>query len=119
MLFGDYVESLELTNETMSSGHNSCWPSSSAMIATPRRISLEPQLRVVTSSECLLPQYHIFTWVLAMIVLASFLKLNYIIKTAILLVMVVVYTTLMLATLPALFAEFQVCIAFFYVFGFF
>ena len=61
------------------------------------------------TSRCLLPQYHIFTFVLAMIALASFLKLHYIVKTAILLVMVVVYTALMLATFRAVFTEFVVC----------
>ena len=63
---------------------------------------------VIMVAECLLPQYHIFTFVLAMISLASFLKLNYIVKTVILLVMVVVYTALMLAAFPSIFAKFQV-----------
>lgn len=66
------------------------------------------QLSYSVTSECLLPQYHIFTFILAMISLASFLKLNYIVKTAILLVMVVVYITLMLAAFPAIFAKFYV-----------
>ena len=49
-----------------------------------------------------------YTWVLAMICLASFLKLNYMIKSAILLVMVIVYTTLMVVAYPDVFNEVQV-----------
>lgn len=43
-----------------------------------------------------------------MICLASFLKLNYMIKSAILLVMVIVYTTLMVVAYPDVFNEVQV-----------
>lgn len=61
-------------------------------------------------APCLLPQYHMYTWVLAMVCLASFLKLNYMIKSAILLVMVIVYTSLMVAAYPGVFDEIQVTI---------
>ena len=59
------------------------------------------------STTCLLPQYHIFTWILAMMALASFLKLHYLIKTAMLVVVVTVYTTLMMVAFPGLFSQFQ------------
>jgi hypothetical protein len=59
-------------------------------------------------ASCLLPQYHMYTWVLAMVCLASFLKLNYMMKSAILLVMVIVYTILMTAAYPKVFYEIQV-----------
>ena len=59
-------------------------------------------------ASCLLPQYQMYTWVLAMVCLASFLKLNYMIKSAILLVMVIVYTSLMVAAYPTIFDEVQV-----------
>jgi hypothetical protein len=49
-----------------------------------------------------------YTWVLAMVCLASFLKLNYMMKSAILLVMVTVYTILMTAAYPQVFDEIQV-----------
>ena len=63
----------------------------------------------IATASCLLPQYHIYTWVLAMMCLASFLKLNYLIKSGFLFVMVSVYATLMLAAFPqVLFAEIQV-----------
>lgn len=45
-----------------------------------------------------------------MVCLASFLKLNYMIKSAILLVMVIVYTSLMVAAYPGVFDEIQVTI---------
>merc|ERR1711911_526878 len=72
------------------------------LLADPEEVHLS---YMATPGKCLLPQYHIFTFILAMISLASFLKLNYIVKTAILLVMVVVYTTLMLGAFPAIFAK--------------
>lgn len=62
----------------------------------------------IVSASCLLPQYHIYTWVLAMMCLASFLKLNYLIKSTILVVMVSVYATLMLVAYPQIFSEIQV-----------
>lgn len=43
-----------------------------------------------------------------MVCLASFLKLNYMVKSAILLVMVIVYTILMTVAFPAVFNEIQV-----------
>jgi len=61
----------------------------------------------VVSDSCLLPQYHIFTWILSMTCLASFLKLNYIIKTCVLLVMVSVYS-LMMGAFPIVFSDIQV-----------
>ena len=60
--------------------------------------------------DCLLPQYQLFTWVMAMIALASFLKLNYLIKTAILIVMVCVYTTLMLRAFQMMFKPIAVSV---------
>lgn len=62
----------------------------------------------VVSDSCLLPQYHIFTWILSMTCLASFLKLNYIIKTCVLLVMVFVYSILMMGAFPIVFSDVQV-----------
>ena len=59
-------------------------------------------------NTCLLPQYHVFTWILAMIVLAAFLKLHYLVKTTLLVIMVAVYTTLMMTAFPALFNDIQV-----------
>ena len=42
-----------------------------------------------------------------MMALASFLKLHYLIKTAMLVVVVTVYTTLMMVAFPGLFSQFQ------------
>ena len=61
-----------------------------------------------TAMSCLLPQYHIFTWILAMMSLASFIKLNYIPKLAMLFIMVLIYITLMLTAFSNAFSENQV-----------
>ncbi|KAK7017051.1 hypothetical protein SK128_011062, partial [Halocaridina rubra] len=43
---------------------------------------------------CQYPQYWVYTWVLCMVALASFLKLNYLAKTVVLIFMVTCYTIL-------------------------
>ncbi|KAG7160380.1 Adenylyl cyclase 78C-like 1 [Homarus americanus] len=40
---------------------------------------------------CMYPQYFVYTWVLCMVALASFLKLNYLVKTMVLVFMVACY----------------------------
>ena len=71
------------------------------------RNSSDPNQSVVKAT-CLLPQYQIYTWVLAMVCLGTFLKLSYIIKSTILLVMVIVYTILMTVAYPEVFDDIQV-----------
>lgn len=123
-LFTSYIKSLTVR-------FNSQYPAptgrdQNCSKSTPSRIAIQPVegmkvdfassgMKDATSSSayidspsCLLPQYHIYTWVLAMMTLASFLKLNYIIKSGFLFVMVSVYTTLMLAAFPEIFTEIQV-----------
>ncbi|KZS05949.1 putative Adenylyl cyclase [Daphnia magna] len=87
----NYTQQLNLVINKLH--HNASYPASSN------------NAHVVAS--CLLPQYHMYTWVLAMVCLASFLKLNYMVKSAILLVMVIVYTILMTVAFPAVFNEIQ------------
>ncbi|XP_064090034.1 adenylate cyclase type 8-like isoform X5 [Macrobrachium nipponense] len=45
---------------------------------------------------CMYPQYWVYTWVLCMVALASFLKLNYLAKTVVLVFMVTCYTFLII-----------------------
>lgn len=69
--------------------------------------SSDPNQSVVKAT-CLLPQYQIYTWVLAMVCLGTFLKLSYLIKWTILLAMVIVYTILMTVAYPEVFDDIQV-----------
>lgn len=45
---------------------------------------------------CVYPQYFVYTWVLCMVALASFLKLNYLVKTVVLVFMVTCYGILII-----------------------
>ncbi|XP_068219097.1 adenylyl cyclase 78C-like isoform X2 [Palaemon carinicauda] len=51
---------------------------------------------VETVMFCVYPQYWVYTWVLCMVALASFLKLNYLAKTVVLVFMVTCYTILII-----------------------
>lgn len=77
--------------------------------------SSDPNQSVVKAT-CLLPQYQIYTWVLAMVCLGTFLKLSYLIKWTILLAMVIVYTILMTVAYPEVFDDIQVRLRFSYIF---
>ena len=114
VLFADYIADLGTSDSQPHGSEKNCSSlpqlyyqeaRSSDVIELRRNFSTPPS-NVVAS--CLLPQYQIYTWVLAMVCLASFLKLNYMIKSVILLVMVIVYTTLMVAAFPEVFDEIQV-----------
>jgi hypothetical protein len=65
----------------------------------------------IVKATCLLPQYQMYTWVLAMVCLGTFLKLSYIIKSTVLLLMAIVYTILMTVVYPEVFGEIQVDVA--------
>lgn len=108
VLFAAYLEGLTVP----SSGHI---PNENKRNCTeaPRSIPIKTNNSTsedsyIVSASCLLPQYHIYTWVLALMCLASFLKLNYMCKSIILFVMVTVYVALMLSAYPQIFSEIQV-----------
>ena len=128
-LFTSYIESLTVPFDSQHPAPTGRDQNCSK--STPSRISIQSVEGMMASSglkdgtsssayidspSCLLPQYHIYTWVLAMMTLASFLKLNYIIKSGFLVVMVSVYTTLMLAAFPQIFTEIQVLFFYHHIF---
>jgi adenylate cyclase 8 len=54
---------------------------------------------------CVHPEHLVFTWVLCMIALATTLKLYFLVKTALALVMVTVYTLLIVVHYPQVFQQ--------------
>lgn len=64
--------------------------------------SLEDGLVV---GSCIPPEYMVFTWILCLIALASALKLYYLVKTALALVIVTVYTVLIFVLCKDMFSE--------------
>lgn len=88
--------------------HYNCSVTKTAPVYLQTENSTNVGLSPAVSGSCLLPQYHIFTWILSMTCLASFLKLNYIIKTCVLLVMVFAYSILMMGAFPIVFSDIQV-----------
>ena len=83
------------------------FPGNPSGVNEPHHNTSDPNNSIVKST-CLLPQYQMYTWVLAMVCLGTFLKLSYIIKSTFLLIMVIVYTILMTVVYPEAFNEIQV-----------
>ena len=104
-LFAHYMQGLPSSGGSLNEDARNC--SEAARLAV-LKINSSDTAGSIVSASCLLPQYHIYTWVLALMCLASFLKLNYLFKSFILFIMVTVYVTLMLAGYPQIFAEIQV-----------
>lgn len=57
------------------------------------------------NGECRYPEYIVFTWVLCLVALATALKLYYLVKTALALGMVTIYTLLILKWYPNVFQQ--------------
>nr|XP_045612340.1 adenylyl cyclase 78C-like isoform X1 [Procambarus clarkii] len=84
-------------NQVNKSRDNSVKESNPLDLANVAYESLSADNQSVIYSEpsklhlCLYPQYFIYTWVLSMVALASYLKLNYLVKTVVLVFMVTCY----------------------------
>lgn len=56
-------------------------------------------------TDCIRPEYMVFTWILCLIALASALKLYYLVKTALAATIVLVYAVLILVVCKDIFTE--------------
>jgi hypothetical protein len=102
VLFADYMTHLQVPVYHLESQKN--WSEASQSNFTFTSALNE----TIVKATCLLPQYQMYTWVLAMVCLGTFLKLSYIIKSTVLLLMAIVYTILMTVVYPEVFGEIQV-----------
>ncbi|XP_046634462.1 adenylate cyclase type 8-like [Daphnia pulicaria] len=101
VLFADYMAHLQVPVYHLESQKN--WSEASQSNFTFTSALNE----TIVKATCLLPQYQMYTWVLAMVCLGTFLKLSYIIKSTVLLLMAIVYTILMTVVYPEVFGEIQ------------
>lgn len=78
------------------------------LMKTSRQIDFNSTRHVhIDKDSCEHPEYIVFTWVLCLIALATALKLYYLIKTLLAVVMVAVYTVLILGPYEEIFKENQ------------
>lgn len=112
VLFADYMAHLQVPVYHLESQNN--WSEAASQSNFTFTSALNETS--IVKATCLLPQYQMYTWVLAMVCLGTFLKLSYIIKSTVLLVMAIVYTILMTVVYPEVFGEIQVDVFTYFLF---
>lgn len=72
---------------------------------TPENDEEEDDEPEILPRECIHPEYVVFTWVLCLVALATALKLYYLVKTCLAIIMVTVYTLLIMLAYPDAFHD--------------